>query len=50
MYFFFNFRHTVASGPSSILQAVQGFQLVCGGDHGTTLAALGLESMNASRT
>lgn len=41
---------TVARGPSSMLQAVQGFQLGCGGDQETTPAGCGLLVTKSSKT
>lgn len=41
---------TWASGPSSILQPVQGFQLGCGGDQETTPAGAGVDVINSSNT
>lgn len=42
--------HTWASGPSSMLQAVHGFQLGCGGDHGKTPALCGFDATKSSNT
>lgn len=39
---------TVAMGPSSMLQDVQGFQFCCGGDQGTTPPGTGCDTTSSS--
>lgn len=40
---------TCASGPSSMLQAVHGFQFGCGGDQDTTPAGCGFKAAKSSK-
>lgn len=43
-------KPTVANGPSSMLQEVQGFQFCCGGDQDTTPAGWGFNAWKSSKT